>query len=291
MFNNRETRPRPQKDDKIITSWNGLMIAALAKAYQVLGKEKYLNAAKNAANFIKKYLYIEKKLKRRYRDGDARFDGMLDDYAYLIDGLIVLYESDFNEIWIDWAIQLQEIQDTLFYDYENCGYFYAPKEAKELVSRQKDFYDSSIPNANAVSSLNLLKLYHLTFKTSYKQKAESLLKLASKFIEKSPMASIQYIIAIDFYLDTTKEIAVILNNIDSKKSDIIRLLYKTYLPNRVIAGAYEKSFSHLPILKEKTLLGKEVTLHICDGGICKYPTDNPNIIKQLLDDRKFYQLT
>jgi uncharacterized protein YyaL (SSP411 family) len=164
LFAAREKREHPFKDDKIITAWNGLMLGSLAQAHQVLGDPKYLKAAQNAARFLKSHLYKNDKLLRRFRQGEARHPGGLDDYAYLIQGLITLYETDFDEHWIEWATILQKKQDELFWDSKAGGYYLSEKNANFLPVRKKEFADGARPNSNAVTVLNLLRLYNLTFK-------------------------------------------------------------------------------------------------------------------------------
>ena len=156
----RENRERPFKDDKVLTAWNGLMISAMAKAAQALQDEKYLRAAQKSAQFIKENLYESGKLARRFRDSEAKFTASLDDYAYLIQGLVDLYETDFDEQWLNWANTLQKKQDELFWDKETGGYYFSEENGSLLPGRNKNFEDYARPNSNAVSALNLLKLYN-----------------------------------------------------------------------------------------------------------------------------------
>ncbi|MBU1076684.1 MAG: thioredoxin domain-containing protein [Spirochaetes bacterium] len=286
----RNKRVPPLKDDKVLTAWNGLMIASMAKAYQVLHEDKYLEAAQKAAYFIKEKLYKDKSLLRRYRDGESRFKGNLDDYAYLINGLINLYEADFNEEWITWVIQLQKVQDNLFWDNKEGGYYFSAAGKKNIILRKKDLYDSANPNANAVSALNLMKLFHFSFKKDYKDKAGSIFKLTGKFFKTYPGGLSQMLIALDFYTDNVKEIVLTGDQKELKGSGVLLLIYDTYLPNKVLGFTSSSKRTVIPLLKDKKSLNKEMTVYLCEEGACKYPTDKINEVRELIYERKYYKL-
>ncbi|MDO8644678.1 MAG: thioredoxin domain-containing protein, partial [bacterium] len=168
LFAARKKRIHPHKDDKVLTEWNGLMIAAMAKGYQVLGDEKYLQASQHAAEFIKKNLSPSGGLLRRFRDNHAAIPAFASDYAFLIHGLIELYQSDFNPDWLQWAKELQETQDKLFWDSKDGGYFFSEESAQDLIVRTKETHDGATPSGNSVSLLNLLRLNAFGFNFSEK---------------------------------------------------------------------------------------------------------------------------
>ncbi|MBU1399218.1 MAG: hypothetical protein KKE00_00765, partial [Proteobacteria bacterium] len=175
LYSARIKRIRPHLDDKILTSWNGLMISALCKAYKVLGDKKYLEAAKNAAEFILSDLYDEKtgRLFRRWRDGEKNIPGMGSDYAFLVSGLIDLYVSDSGSKWLETAVLLSEEHLKLFYDAEYGGFFMTgPEHDKHLILRVKDDLDSVIPSPGSVAILNLLRLSRITGRLDFAQAAE-----------------------------------------------------------------------------------------------------------------------
>ena len=175
LYYTRIKRNKPHLDDKILTSWNGLMISALCKAYQVLGDEKYLRAAKNAAEFILSYLYEEKtgRLFRRWRDGEKNIPGMGSDYAFLVSGLIDLYDSDSGSKWLETAVLLSEEHLRLFYDAEDGGFYMtSPEHDKNLILRVKDDSDSVIPSPGSVAIRNLLRLFRITGRIDFAQAAE-----------------------------------------------------------------------------------------------------------------------
>ncbi len=290
LFAAREKREHPFKDDKIITAWNGLMLGSLAKAAQVFGEPKYLKAAQNAARFIESHLTKNDKLLRRFRQGEAKHPGGLDDYAYLIQGLITLYETDFDEHWILWARQLQNKQDELFWDSEAGGYFLAEKNANFLPFRKKEFADGARPNSNAVAVLNLLRLHNLTFAKEYRQKAKKVLRLIGDRMNRFPTGHAQMLIALDFYLDRSKEIAVVGPESSSTKNDIIRMLHTRFVPNKVLAYSPQKGNSSLGILQDKYSEKGQTVVYVCENNICKYPTGDLKKVQKLVEERKQYSL-
>ncbi|GJL77188.1 MAG: thioredoxin domain-containing protein [Nitrospinaceae bacterium] len=290
LFSAREKREHPFKDDKIITAWNGLMLNSMAQAYQILGDQKYLAAAQSAARFIKSNLYINDKLLRRFRQEEAKYPGGLDDYAYLIQGLITLYESDFDERWILWAESLQTKQDALFWDLKEGGYFLSEENANFLPVRNKEFSDGARPNSNAVSALNLLRLYNLTFDEKYILKARKILSTAGDRIHQFPTGFSQMLIALDFYLDRSKEIAVVGPQDSPKKDAILKKLHTRFIPNKVLAYAPPKTTSQLTILKDKYTEKGETMVYVCEKNICKYPTGDINKVLKLIENRKQYSL-
>ncbi|MDP2600245.1 MAG: thioredoxin domain-containing protein [Deltaproteobacteria bacterium] len=188
----RTKRKPPHKDDKILTSWNGLMIAAMAKGAKILGEDKYLKAAQNAADFIRSKLYKDHQLLRRFRDGEAKYSGTLDDYAFLIFGLLELGE-------IEWAKELQKNQDDLFWDEKEGGYFFTGKEEPHVIIRKKEYNDGALPSGNAVAAGNLLQLFKTTCEEQYREKLETLLQNAKGRAFTYPAGFASLLIADDDY--------------------------------------------------------------------------------------------
>lgn len=290
LFPVREKRIHPYKDDKVVTSWNGLMIASMAKAYQVLRADKYLKAAQKAALFIKKNLYQDGKLYRRYREGEKRFHGTLDDYAYLIQGLLTLYQADYNPEWIRWAVELQKTQDDLMWDEKGGGYFFSEKGVKNLLVRTKEYSDGARPNGNGVAALNLLELYGLTLNKSYKEKAVKVFQAAGNRLAKYPPSYSQLVIALDYYLDDAKEVAVVGSKSSKDTDQILSYLQKTFLPNQVTAYSTPDKTDEVPILNKKTERKGKTTVYVCEDFICKAPTTNLNVVKRLVSEKVKYQV-
>ena len=286
----RAKRVRPFKDDKVLTAWNGLMLGSMAKAYQVLGDPKYLAAAQNSARFIKNRLYRDGKLARRFREGDVKGQATLDDYAYLIQGLVTLYEAGFDEKWIAWAIKLQAKQDELFWDADAGAYFFAEEKGNFLPVRKKSFDDSARPNSNAVSALNLLNLFNFTFDKNYSDKARKIFAAVGESMVKFPLAYTQTLIALDFYLDRAKEIAVVGPIKSPQKNAIIKMLQTRFIPNKSLAYSPPGRVSALPVLENKVTADGLTTVYVCENNICKYPTGDIAKIRELVDDNKRYKL-
>ena len=285
----REKRERPFKDDKVLTAWNGLMISALAKAAQVLQDDEYLKAAQNSAQFIKENLYEKGRLGRRFREGEAKFTSSLDDYAYLVQGLIDLYESDFDEQWLSWANELQKKQDEIFWDKKTGGYYFS-EEASLLPVRNKRFDDNARPNSNAVSALNLLRLFNFTLHQPYREKAKTIFILAGEMMSRSHNAFAQMFIALDFYLDRSKEVVVVGPKLSKDKDAIIQMLHDEFIPNKTLGYIAPNKKSSFPVFENKTNIAGRTIVYVCENNICKFPTEDLSKVLKLLRDNKKYSL-
>ena len=286
----RQARPSPLKDDKILTAWNGLMIAAMAKANQVLGEARFLDAARRAAQFLKQNLMSDRGLLRRYRDGEATFDGYLDDYAYLISGLLTLYETDFDLSWIDWARELQAKQDELLWNEQLGAYYFSRAGDPHLIRRSVDFVDGARPNSNAVSALNLFKLFALTFHAPYQEKAKTLLTANGGNLSRQPGAFAQTLIALDYHLDRSKEIAVIgaSNNADTQA--VLSWLRSSFNPNKTLGAGRPEQSDTLALLARKPMIEGKTTVYVCEDTICNLPTADLKQVQRLVSDIKTYSL-
>jgi len=271
LFKFREKRVHPYKDTKVLTSWNGLMIAAMARAAQVFGDERYKEGAIQAAEFVLKNLKDKKgNLLRRWIDGETKFVAYLDDYAFLIDALIEVYQLDFDMKWIEEAKRLQELQDTLFWDEEKGGYYFSDGSDKTLLLRSKELMDNVRPAGNSVSALNLLRLSDFYYENLFKERAIKVLSSIPERLTNYPTAFPQLMMALDYLKDRSKEIAVVAVNLENGKK-FIQALQAPYNPNKVISlGTAEEQA--LPLLKNKSLKKGETTVYICENSICKLPT-------------------
>lgn len=291
IFRARSKRPRPQLDDKIVTSWNGLMISALAKAYQVLREDRYLAAAKKAASFIQISLYEsdEHTLLRRYRNGEAGLPAQLDDYAFLAQGLIDLYESTGEVNWLRWAIDLTESQLSFFWDGENGGFFDSSQNDALHVLRTKSWTDMAEPSGNSIAALNLLRLAEMTDNDDWRQKGPQTMSAFSTQFSSSPSSSPQMMTAYDFANNTTKQI-VIAGKLDAP--DTKRMLeeaHRHFLPNRVLLladGAEGQQFlgERLAFIRNVRPLRGKATAFVCEHYVCKLPTTDVEVMGRLLDE-------
>ncbi len=288
----RQQRPRPHLDDKILVSWNGLMISALARAYQVLGEPAYLQAAKKATTFILTTLYDSKtgRLLRRYRAGEARFDAHLEDYAFLVMALLDLYEADLDIRWLEQAVQLTERQIRLFSDRKEGGFFdTVPSDT--LLVRTKEDYDGAEPSGNSIAALNLLRLSEMLNHQQWRRMAETTLMLFSERLEQHPPSLPQMLVALDFYLDKPKQIIIAGKPEGADTRRLLRVMYERYLPNKVLlladGGAGQEYLSQrIPFLKQVKMIDGKATAYICQNYACQLPTTDPQMVAKLLEGEK-----
>jgi len=217
LFLARERRIHPLKDDKVLTSWNGLMVAAMAKAYQALEDHVYVDAAQRAAGFILNNLKKENRLFRRYRDGEVAHPGYLDDYANFVWGLIELYEATFEPIYLEEAMSLNSAMIDLFWDKTHGGFFYSGRDNEVLIKQSKEIYDGAIPSSNSVATLNLARLSRITGEVNLASKAEEVAGTFAKRIKAYPSAYTQFLVALDFIIGPSRETAAVKSNVAKKR--------------------------------------------------------------------------
>lgn len=293
LFAEREKRPKPHLDDKIITAWNGLMISAFARAYQVLGQPKHLAAAERAAAFVVSKLYDPRsaRLQRRYRDGEARFDGTLQDYAFFIQGLLDLYEASFDIRWLAPAIDLAKKQIELFGDPEQGGFFDTAPGDMTLLIRTKEDYDGAEPSGNSMAALTLLRLAHLTDNKEWRVAAEKAIDASSVRLRQYPTAHAQMLAALDWRLSTPMEI-IIAGNPDAEDTKLLlREIHAHFVPNRILlladGGEGQKNLAqYLPFIERMTTREGKATAYVCENYTCRLPSSDPSVLKQLLLKRE-----
>lgn len=288
LFEHRERRIRPHKDDKILTDWNGLMIASLAKGAQVFNDEKYLKAASKAADFIINKMYENKRLKHRFRDGESAIEGNLDDYAFMIYGLLELFEASFNVKYLKSALSLNETLFDHFWDFENGGFYFTPDDAEKVLVRKKEIYDSAIPSGNSMMMLNLLKLSQLTENDEFKDKALQLEKAFSKTIQKIPTSFTGFLCGLDFRIGPSYEIVIAGNKNDNETKALIDAVRQNFIPNKTLVLRSEddetsKLINIIPSLKSKKMENGSVTAYVCSEDSCKTPTSDLNTFLRLLN--------
>jgi uncharacterized protein YyaL (SSP411 family) len=288
LFQVREKRIHPLKDDKIITSWNGLMVAALAKGYQALGDDAYAQAARKAADFILREMRTAHgRLQRRFRHGDVAHPGFLDDYAYLIWGLIELYEAIFEVRYLEEALHLNQIMIELFWEEEKGGFYFSGKDNEPLISRSRDLYDGAVPSGNSVAALDLLRLSRMTGKVDWERKADQLLQSFSGPVAQYPMAYTQFLIAVNFMLGPTQEIVIAGDPSLEESRKMIAFVHRSFLPNKVLllkpeGEAGQKLSTLSPFVEEMRPLKKKPTVYLCENYTCKAPLTDLAALKQAL---------
>lgn len=272
LFKAREKRLRPHLDDKILTSWNGLIISAFAKAYNVFGDEKYIDITRKSADFILKNLFKNKILLHRYRDGEARYDGTLEDYAFFIQSLIDLFEACFDEKYLEKAIEFTNLMIEYFYDKENGGFFDTSDKDKSILFRTKGDYDSAEPTGNSIAIMDLLRLSQLTENEDYNNKAIESLSLFSGKMTEQPYGTPQMLCALDFSLNKPKQIIIAGNKNNKLAKEMIREFHNHYIPNKILIFAETgKENKLIPFLSSILKASEKTTAYVCENYACKLP--------------------
>jgi uncharacterized protein YyaL (SSP411 family) len=290
LFHVHAKRPRPPLDDKVLTAWNGLMISALARAAQALEEPKYREAAEAAARFLQREMYDAKagQLQRRHREGEAAIQGFLEDYAYLIQGLLDLYEASFDVRWLEWAVRLQEKQDKLFWDAKTGGYFTTTGEDPSFLFRMREDYDGAEPAGNSVAALNLLRLAEIADRDDWRQKARRTFAVFGKQLEGFPQSMPQLVAALDFALSKPKQIIIAGEPGAKDTRALLRLVHDRFIPNKVLlladgAQGQEQLAGWLPFVKFIKRKDGRATAYVCENYVCKLPTPDPEVVARLLD--------
>ena len=278
----RNERYSLHKDDKILTSWNGLMIAALSKAYKVLEDEKYLEYAKKAVDFIYNNLVDSKgRLFARYREKEAKHKAILDDYAFLTYGLIELYESSYEILYLKKAIDLTEAMIDLFFDEKNAGFFLYGKDSEKLIARPKELFDGAIPSGNSVAAYNLIRLARITGKSLFEEISKDVLDYIAGSIISEEINHSFFLIASSFALNKTKELICVIKD-ESEKEKIKDTLSDMQAFNLTVIIKNEENSSELeeliPYTKDYTLKDNKATYYLCEGNSFFTPTNNLNEI-------------
>ncbi|MBA3602659.1 MAG: thioredoxin domain-containing protein [Parachlamydiaceae bacterium] len=273
----REKRVHPHKDTKIIASWNGLLIDALATAADPEDTQQYLQAAINTANFIKQNLFINQRLKRSWCDGQVSLNGVFEDYAAIIKGSITLFEANAGTEWLQWAIDLCKIVDELFKSPQGA-YFQTSTEEKNIILRRCHFSDGAEPSGNSLHCENLLRLYDITHDDLFLSNAEGILKASEEQIRSYPVGFIYALMNINrFHTINRTTIVIALNKTSSLKEEIAELLYGHYIPHKSVIWRREDDVALLELIPELKLQGPingETTLYICHQGRCLKPLTN-----------------
>jgi len=292
LFQVREKRPRPHRDDKIITAWNGLMIAAFARASRILEEPTYMETAERAANFIRNNLYDKAtgSLKRIYRNGPGDIEGFVDDFAFLIYGLTELYQASLDVRWLQWALDLQELQDRYFLDVEGGGYFSTRGEAQNLLIRMKDSYDGAEPSPNSISALNLARLSGIVGDTKLRSRAEAGLKAFGETLSRAPEAMPQMLSAFDFFRAKPRQIIIAGQPGDASAKLMLEEVYRHFLPNTLIIGADggegQKFLAQsVEAIRAIYPIEGKATAYICENFICNLPTNDRSTVARILAEQ------
>ncbi len=283
----RDQRPRPHLDDKIITSWNGLMISAFARGAQILDDPQYLASAQKAAHFIHDQLWKNGQLLRSYRQGASEVSGFCDDYAALIQGLLDLYEADFDVAWLQWAVELQTRQDALFLDAEHGGYFSVTKDAPNILLRMKEDYDGAEPSPNSVAALNLQRLAQFTGQQDYATRAAATIRAFADQLTHAPTSLPQMLCALDASLAKPRQIVIAGSPDDPATRALLREVHTHYLPDKILLLAdhgpgQQWLAERLDFLKTVAPIDGKPAAYVCQDFVCQLPTGDVKKLHELL---------
>ena len=278
LFAQRENRIKPHRDEKILTAWNGLMLAAFAEAAAIFASDDYLNIAMRNADFLLSELRRDGRLLRTWKDGRAKLAAYIEDYANLADGLFELYQASGERKYLDDARSLAETMIEQFWDKESGGFFFTANDHEELIIRNKDITDNATPSGNSVAADLLLKLSKVTGDEKYERYSTKVLAIAAGQAKRYPQGFGRALSVMEFALQPTKEIVLVEDN-----GEMARELWNLYLPNKVVAHGNGKD-NDLPLLDGRTPVDGKPTAYVCENMLCNRPVTSVAELKQLLDE-------
>jgi len=284
LYHARAKRPPPVRDEKILTAWNGLMISAYAQAALVLRDPHYADQAARAADVVLTKVRKDGRLLRSYTGGQARLEGYLDDYAFLIAGLLDLYEATSNPRWLKEAVTLDKVLEDHYEDKQAGGFFLTSNDHEALLAREKPSYDGAEPSGNSVAACNLLRLAQMTDRKDFREAAGRLLRAFAPRITSSPVTAPQLLAAYEFSLSKPKQIVLVGTNGLEK---LLHELNSRFLPNKIVllvdGETSRKALSaYLPVLETMTEKGGQTTAYVCENYACQLPTADPKKFAELL---------
>jgi uncharacterized protein YyaL (SSP411 family) len=289
LFAAREKRVKPARDEKILTAWNGLMLAGFAEAAAILNRPDYLEVAKKNAQFILDNLRGDGLLLRTYKDGHAKLNAYLEDYAFFVNGLVTLFETSGELHWLEEAVNLTTTMIDEFWDDEDGGFFYTGRSHETLIVRSKDFFDNATPSGNSVAAEVLLRIGLLTDNADHQRRASTILRLMASTVQRYPSGFGRLLCALDFYVDTPKEIALVGDVNKPETQSLLDEIWSRYLPNKVVATvppANTRAGDLVPLLRERPQIDGKATVYLCEHFACKNPTTDPKeLASQLLPHR------
>lgn len=283
----QKQRVYPHVDDKILTSWNGMMIAALAKAGKVFEEDRYLQMAEKAMSFVEEKLYREGRLMARYRDGETKFKAYIDDYAFLLWGYIELYDAAFSVKYLKKARNLADQMIELFWDDKDGGFYFSGVDSESLIAKDKDVYDGAIPSGNSVASVMLVRLGYLTGETAYLDKTEEMYHTFFDNIRRQASASPFFVQSLLLTENSTKEVVIIGSKNDPERKKLLQQLQVEFLPDvTVLAAESPEEFTEIvPFASQYKQINDHATVYVCENFACQQPTtDMEAALKMILKE-------
>jgi len=283
LFQARESRVRPLLDDKILTSWNGLMMAALAKASKAFNEPRYAQMAKGALALIMDRLVQDGMLLHRYRDGEAAIPGFLDDHAFLIWGILELYEATFEAGLLSTAMELNDALIKHFWDDDEGGFYFTADYGEKLPVRRKEIYDGAVPSGNSVSMLNLSKLARIRGSHELEDMAESMRRSFSGAVSSSPSAHALLMMGLDFLLGPSHEVVIVGCPGREDTKAMLESLWRRFLPNKVVLLKSPELEKLAEFIKPCKMMGEKATAYVCIDRKCSLPTNNVGEMLEMLE--------
>jgi uncharacterized protein YyaL (SSP411 family) len=295
LYEARARRPPPLRDEKILAAWNGLMISAFARGAFVLDEPQYAATAERAADFVLSRMRDGGRLSRSYKDGRALHTGYLDDYAFLVAGLLDLYEVTARLRWLEEAIALDRVLAKHYEDKTGGCFFMTSDDHEKLLVREKPSRDGAEPSGNSVHALNLLRLQEFTLKDEYRERSERCFRAFADRLERSPSALAEMLLAVDYYLDTPKEIVIVTPASGQGAAPLREQLRRTFVPNRIVSVTAEGSeldahAAVVPLLRRKVARDGKATAYVCEKGVCALPTTDPAVFARQIAKTQPLQL-
>ena len=287
LFQAREQRTKPARDEKILAEWNGLMIHALAEVGTVLGRKDALEAAVRAARFVLERMgQADGKLYRSHKDGQARFNAYLEDYASFARALVALYEATFEIRWLAEAIRLARVMMAQFGDPERGGFFQTGLDHEALVARRKDFVDNAVPSGNSMAAELLIRLARFTGNETYREEAGRVLRIMAEAMARQPLGFGRLLSALHEYLAPSREIVVVGDPEDPRTQALLAQVRRRYLPTAILALRRPQDEDlFLPLLQGRTLVDGRPAAYVCENYTCRLPVTEPEALAQQLEAR------
>ncbi len=291
LFAFREKRVGPRRDDKILTDWNGLMIAALARLAQALNEPAYAESAGRAMDFILRFLQTaDGRLLHRFRDGQSAFAANLDDYAFIIWALLELYEATFDAAHLSRALEFQSHLTAFFRDEKDGGFFFTPKDAESLPVRLKELHDGAIPSGNSVAFLNLLRLFRITGDLKLDKEAREICRVFSEQARAMPTAFTHFLCGLDFAIGPASEVMIAGRKDASDTQALLRALRRSFTPNKIVVfrpeGPGQPDIDGIsPLLRSRSCINGRATAYVCSNFTCRLPATDPEQMMALLHEK------
>jgi uncharacterized protein YyaL (SSP411 family) len=277
----RSQRLSPPRDDKILTAWNAMVISALAEAGIVFERSDYLVAARRTAEFLLASLRRGERLLRTYRDGVAKLPGYLEDYAFLIDALLTLYEATLERIWLDHAHSLATAMVDLFWDASAATFFDTARDHEELLVRPRDVFDNALPSGSSMAAIGLFRLGAILEVQQFTGIGEQALLSVQSLIERYPTGFGNWLCALDLFLSEPKQVAIFGRRADPDMMALLSAAHAYFLPNKVVVGAEssdETSKEGIPLLYQRSMVNGKATAYVCRNNVCMLPVNEPSAL-------------